>query len=143
MIISTAEEAKSYFGKWKGMNIKKIANLGSCNFYEHPLFIYTDQFVYSIFFDYESISIQSYKTEEFESNISNGIFRRTQNGLVFDYINPNYKMIESPVSDIQITSYMSNGTAKPRQIKLVLKKQKTLYIEYSNIIPETMDAWIE
>ncbi|MBE6546720.1 MAG: hypothetical protein E7668_04685 [Ruminococcaceae bacterium] len=142
-IISTTKDAKAMFDPWKGMYVKKIFNIGDFNFYEYPLFICSDQLVYCLFFGDRSISLQGYKTEEFEENIVNGLFQNPQDKSEFCYLHPNCEMIESSISDIQINSMISNERNKPMRINFVFDNQNSLCIRCSDVVPGAMDSWIE
>lgn len=142
-IIESAEVAKNYFSNWNNNVVSKIYNLGGPNFYEYPLFIYVGHLVYRVFFDEDSLSIQRYSINEFESNLSNGIFNSSKDDSDFDYVCRDCVVVESKISEVHITPATIDSIDKIQQIRFIFENKCSLCIEYSNLIPKTMNSWME
>ena len=124
-------------------SISKIYNLGGPSFYEYPIFVYLDHLVYCLFLDEDSLSIQDYSVTAFEKMLSNGIFKPSENDSDFYYIDRDCIAVESKISNTYVTPTTINGVEKTQRIKFVFENKRSLYIEYSDLVPGTMASWME
>lgn len=113
-------------------------NLGSAQFYEHPLFLIGSSKVFRIYLSDGEITIDSYLADTFKKNAKNGIFRDPDHPDQFDYFYPKGTAIESTITSVHIKT-----NTRPYEVALKLLNGKTIVLKESNLVPGTMDTYIE
>ena len=81
-------------------DVDRIYNIGSHQYPEYPLFVYTKQQVFRIFFSDNELLLDAYSNEDFEKMMEKDIVRYSDDPTDFDYIWPEAFISNSKIINI-------------------------------------------
>lgn len=123
--------------------IHKIYNLGGEQYYEYPLIIVAGEHTFRFYYSYGELIVDVYKTTEFRSQITGGIFRSREDPGAFDYVYSEFAY--SPEASVcGLIPVKGIGTANNlRGFDVRLSGGRKICVRESELVEGTMDSWIE
>lgn len=122
-------------------DIECIYNIGGTQYYEYPLFLFTKNSVFRLYFSESELVLEIFDRAYFLAHCEKDIFRDPKYPGEFDYIRMEAYYPNSKLCDVR--SVKGFGTAQNLNgLDLVFVGGKQLCIRESELIPYTMDSWI-
>lgn len=122
-------------------DIECVFNIGSTQYYEHPLFIFTESNVFRLYFSESELVLEVFHRSFFLEHCDKDIFRDPEHPGEFDYIYPEAYSPSSSICDVR--SVKGCGTEQNlKGLDLIFSDGKHLCIRESEQVPYTMDSWI-
>lgn len=123
-------------------DVDRIYNIGSHQYSEYPLFVYTKRQVFRIFFGGNELLLDAYSNEDFEKMMEKDIVRYSDDPTDFDYIWPEAFIPNSIISNI--VPLRGCGTISNLEgIDFHFINGTKLCIRSSDLVLGTMSSWIE
>lgn len=141
--LSDAAETVAFFKDWKGRYVDVLYNLGGACFDEAPLILISRSEVFTIYYSDFSLYIDRYEKAFYLAHLERGIFRYEPSPYDFYYVSPAGDEIRSVIERVSFQTVDILGQKRVRRVSFHFKNGETLVIEGSDLVPGTMDAYLE
>ena len=123
-------------------DVDRIYNIDSHKYPEHPLFVYTKQQVFRIFFSDNELLLEAYSNEDFEKMMEKDIVRYSDDPTAFDYTWPEAFIPNSKISNI--VPLRGCGTkSNLKGLDIHFLNGSRLCVRSSDSVIGAMSSWIE
>ena len=140
----TANELRAFLAEKlsvpREIYVKEVYNLGSSQYCDSPLFIYSGYSVIMAYLTEDGLSLTSYDKDFFIQHIRGGIFREDPDAEDFYYFSfPNAKLINSFVQNFNV---LEREDGSIYGIDISFENKLCLHLEPSSLVSGTMSSRI-
>lgn len=122
-------------------DIECVYNIGSAQYYEYPLFLFTKNNVFRIYFSESELSLNVFERNRFQEHCDRDIFRDPEYPQAFDYIRTETYYPNARICDM-IAAECFGTERNLLGFDIVLSDGKRLCVRESDLVPYTMDSWV-
>lgn len=127
-----------------GLRIREIYNLGGCQFYEYPLFLFMDDHVIRLFFCDQELDITIYEKSDFKKYVKGDIFRHPRENGDFQYLCSPYGIKQTyTVKQVKVHCSMRGKAKRIDELEVKMDKGTSLHIAECEHVPGADSFWLK
>ena len=123
-------------------DIECIYNLSGSQFYEYPMFIFTEDNVFLLYYSGKELLIDIYPKDIFLNHVEKNRFIYPDNPAEFDYLYPEKLCPEASI--VYMRPVRGCGTVcNLKGFDFCLSDGRYIYVRESDLVEGTMDSWVK